>query len=74
MGFTLWQGNFPATDDLAALATRFLDELRAGGEYPDLAEHVDQHVSGSGHDGESDFEFVLDLILDGLERLRDTAP
>jgi AcrR family transcriptional regulator len=71
MGFTLWQGNFPAADDLAALAASFLEELRTGGEYRDLAEHVEQHLSGSGHDGGSDFEFVLDLILDGLERLRD---
>jgi AcrR family transcriptional regulator len=70
MGFTLWQGNFPASEDLAALAADFLRDFPAD-DYPDLAEHIEQHVAGSGHDGESDFEFVLDLILDGLERLRE---
>jgi AcrR family transcriptional regulator len=73
MGFTLWQGNFPASEDLAALAADFLRDFPTE-DYPDLAEHIEQHVAGSGHEGESDFEFVLDLILDGLERLRDTAP
>jgi AcrR family transcriptional regulator len=73
MGFTLWVGNFPAdSKDLAALASDFLKDFPAG-EYPYLAEHIEQHVTGSGHDGESDFEFVLDLILDGLERLREAA-
>jgi len=69
MGFTLWQGNFPATDELADLAATFVRQLPAD-EYPDLVEHVQQHLDGSDHGGPSDFEFVLDLILDGLERLR----
>ena len=72
MGFTLWQGNFPATAELAELAANFLRELPAE-EYPDLVEHIEQHLTPSGHDGEGDFEFVLDLILDGLERSRDAA-
>ena len=70
MGFTLWQGNFPASEDLAALAADFLRDFPAD-DYPDLAEHIEQHVADSGHGGESDFEFVLDLILDGLELLRE---
>ena len=49
---------------------RFLEELPAD-EYPYLAEHIEQHVSGPGHEGVSDFEFVLDLILDGLEGMRE---
>ena len=71
MGFTLWQGNFPATEELAeTLPADFLRDFPTD-RYPDLAEHIGQHAGGSGHDGGSDFEFVLDLILDGLERLRD---
>jgi AcrR family transcriptional regulator len=35
-----------------------------------LAEHIRQHVEGFGS-GTSQFEFGLDLLLDGLERLRD---
>jgi hypothetical protein len=44
--------------------------LRAGG-YPNLAKHVERHLTASG-DGESEteFEFGLDLILDGLKKAR----
>jgi AcrR family transcriptional regulator len=73
MGLTLWEGNFPAdTEDLAALAATFLRDFPAD-EYPHLAEHIEQHVNESSHDDEGEFEFVLDLILDGLERVRETA-
>ena len=72
MGFTLWQGNFPASEELASLAADFVRELPAD-QYPDLVEHIRQHIGGSGHGEGSDFEFVLDLILDGLERMRDAA-
>ena len=37
-------------------------------DYPSLTEHVKGHLDGS-FDGGSDFEFCLDLILDGFERL-----
>ena len=74
MGFTLWVGSFSVgtSGDLATLASNFLKDFPAD-EYPYLAEHIEQHVTDSGHDGVSDFEFVLDLILDGLERLRAEA-
>jgi AcrR family transcriptional regulator len=74
MGFTLWVGSFSVdtSGDLAALASSFLEELPAE-EYPYLTEHIEQHVTDSGHDDVSDFEFVLDLILDGLERSREAA-
>ena len=51
--------------DLAAAAMKQLpmDEM------PYLAEHMRQHVQGFGK-GTSQFEFGLDLVLDGLERLR----
>ena len=74
MGFTLWVGSFSVgtSGDLATLASNFLKDFPAD-EYPYLAEHIEQHVTDSGHDGVSDFEFVLDLILDGLERMRKAA-
>ena len=74
MGFTLWVGSFSVdtSGDLAALAANFLKDFPAD-EYPYLAEHIEQHVTESGHDGVSDFEFVLDLIVDGLERMRKAA-
>jgi hypothetical protein len=30
-------------------------------------------LAGFGREGKGAFEFVLDLVLDGLERLRDTT-
>jgi AcrR family transcriptional regulator len=47
--------------------------------YPNIAElvevvyHDDASVVGSGCDDQFEFEFALDLMLDGLEKLRDTA-
>jgi hypothetical protein len=53
------------------MAATFLRDFPAD-EYPYLAEHVMQHMEPSGqHPGA--FELGLDLILDGLERLRDMA-
>jgi AcrR family transcriptional regulator len=72
LGFTLWQlGHIGAVRDtgesLADLAASFLRQLE--GDYPNLAEHVEQHLA-AGNDGASEFEFGLDLILDGLRRAR----
>ena len=45
-------------------------------QYPHITEivqqvmHDDATVVGSGCDDQWEFEFALDLILDGLERLR----
>lgn len=41
-------------------------------EYPHFTEHVRQHMEPRPDD-ESAFELGLDLILDGIERLRDSA-
>jgi AcrR family transcriptional regulator len=72
LGFTAQQLNFPYKDEeLAGMAETFLQQLPAG-EYPDFVEHVMQHLEPS-HGDEGGFEFGLDLILDGLERLRDTG-
>ena len=70
LGYTLQEVNFPYDrEELEELAGRFLHELPEG-EYPYLVEHVRQHVEPRPeHEGA--FAFGLDLILDGLERLRD---
>ena len=39
--------------------------------YPNLFEVVGGQVAQAGYDYETEFLFGLDLILDGLERLRD---
>jgi AcrR family transcriptional regulator len=72
LGFALQEVSLPRpTGDLAELATTFLRGLPAD-DYPYLVEHIQHHID-SAHYDEGDFEFGLDLILDGLDQLRDTA-
>jgi hypothetical protein len=74
IGFTLWQVSMPfAAEDLPALGERFLRELPVQ-DLPYVAEHVRQHMAGIGNSGGTEFAFGLDLILDGLERLRPASP
>jgi AcrR family transcriptional regulator len=73
VGFAMWQAGYAALPrDLSDLAAEFLRQVPAS-DYPYLVEHVEQHLAETGADGVSEFEFGLDLILDGLERMRDTA-
>jgi hypothetical protein len=74
IGFTLWVVgmNLGSQEDLATLATDFLSELPRD-RLPYLAEHVEQHLKPRSPDDEGEFAFGLDLILDGLERIRATA-
>lgn len=73
VGYTLQEMSFAIeTEEVAEAGASFLRKLPAD-EYPDLAEHVMQHLEGPGHVDEGDFEFALDLILDGVERIMDRA-
>jgi AcrR family transcriptional regulator len=73
VGYTLQETSFAIEPrDVAETGARFLEGLPAD-DYPFLAEHVRQHLEGPGHLDEGDFEFALDLILDGIERLRGEA-
>ena len=72
-GFSLWQAGHSLTAaDLPDLAATFLRQFPRD-EYPDVAEHVEQHLTEGSHQDVSAFEFALDLILDGLERIRGAA-
>ena len=73
-GFTLWQVSMPfdTKEELVNLAEGFLQEIPAD-EYPYVIEHAEQHIAPSSPDGKTEFEFGLELILDGLEPLRDEA-
>jgi AcrR family transcriptional regulator len=42
-------------------------------EYPYLSEVITEYMLQAGYDESADFEFGLGLILDGLERARDSA-
>jgi AcrR family transcriptional regulator len=72
IGFTLYVTGFQFdAEQLKDMAATFLRDF-PGDDYPDLALHIRQHMEPSEAHGGT-FEFGLDLILDGLERLRDTA-
>ena len=68
-GFALWLASMNLPDDISDLAAGFLRELPAD-QFPYLIEHVQQHMKPPPPEGNpSEFEFGLDLILDGLERM-----
>ena len=71
-GFAVQEKNLPSgtPEELAGMSEVILRELPAG-EYPHLHEAIVGHVLARGFDYADEFEFGLDLILDGLERLRD---
>jgi AcrR family transcriptional regulator len=73
LGFTLQAQSFPieTKEELKEMAAKFLEDFPVD-EYPHMAEHIRQHVE-PGVSDERAFEFGLDLILDGLERMRDRA-
>lgn len=68
-GFALQEANLPATggDDMAELADAIVGQFPPG-EYPNLLEFTTGHVLQPGYDFTKEFDFGLDLILDGLER------
>ena len=66
VGSTLGKLDFPfEPEELPALASNFLERMPTE-EYPYFAEHVMHHIEATEHPGS--FEFVLDLILDGIDR------
>jgi AcrR family transcriptional regulator len=74
LGFTLWQlgHGIRSQADVAPLVEDFLRAYPRH-EYPYMHEHVQQHMDGVSSQGKGAFELVLDLILDGLEEMRDAA-
>ena len=69
-GFALQEASLPFNtgEDTAALAQTIMAGFPAG-EYPHLAELTVQHVLQPGYDYGNEYEFGLDLILDGLQTL-----
>ena len=70
-GFALQEASLPATggEDMANLASSIIDPLPQE-NYPHLRELVADHVLQPGYDFGGEFEFGLDLILEGLEAAR----
>jgi AcrR family transcriptional regulator len=76
-GFTLWQLDHAKAarmiaptgeENMQEWALRFLQQMRP--QYPYLAEHGELHMAAGARDGRHEFEFGLELILDGLRKLR----
>jgi AcrR family transcriptional regulator len=73
-GFALQETDLsPETpDDFAAVAQQQMVDYEAVlADYPHLVEVVGGHVAKAGYDYAAEFLFGLDLILDGLDRLRE---
>ncbi len=69
-GFTLQELNFPIeAAEYSATATDYLPMIPAD-KYPYM-NRLSHQVAEGHYDGIHEFEFGLDLILDGLDRLRD---
>ena len=76
IGSALWEAGITAAipkGKLVDLARPFLAKLPAA-EFPYFHEHIQQHLTKSARGDKNTFEFGLDLILDGLEKLRDEIP
>ena len=70
-GFALQQASLPfkSSEETVAVADSILRQFPADA-YPHLAEFTFEHVMRTGYDFGNEYEFGLDLILDGLERAR----
>jgi AcrR family transcriptional regulator len=69
-GFALTKMNLPfeTSDDVAEVAQSMLEPFPAH-EYPNMVEILTDHVMKPGYDYGEEFEYGLNLILDGLERV-----
>jgi AcrR family transcriptional regulator len=70
-GFALTKMNLPfkSTEEVGDVAQAMLQPFPVN-EYPNLVEFLSEHVTKPGYDYGDEFEYGLDVILDGLERAR----
>lgn len=69
-GFAMQEETLPfdTPEEVAVIAQSFLEQFPID-EYPHLAELTIEHILQPDYDYGNEFEFGLDLILDGFERL-----
>ena len=67
-GFALTAMNLPfeTTAEVAEVAQDLLQRVPVN-EYPNLVEFITEHAMKPGYDHEGQFEYGLDVVLDGLE-------
>jgi len=68
-GFVLQERNLPATSMGSTKLAQVILARLATQDYPHGAEMTVEHVLQPGYDHDAEFEFGIDLILDGLERV-----
>jgi AcrR family transcriptional regulator len=73
-GFALTKMSLPfdTSEAIGEVAQDMLEPFPAN-EYPNLVEILTEHVMKPGYDYGDEFEYGLDVILDGLERAREGA-
>jgi len=73
-GFALTKMNLPfqTTAQVAEVAETILQPFPVN-EYPNLVEFITEHAMKPDYDYADEFEYGLDLVLDGLERVRDSS-
>ncbi|MDX6414461.1 MAG: hypothetical protein QOG06_327 [Gaiellaceae bacterium] len=69
-GFSLWEAAHTFSDEDAAEMKDSFDRIVPAAEFPHLREHGEQHFADGPHQDVSAFAFGLDLILDGLRKIR----
>ena len=71
-GFAMTKMNLPFEDtsDIVELSESMLAPF-APGEYQNLADFITEHAMKPGYDFANEFEIGLDVVLDGLERMRE---
>jgi AcrR family transcriptional regulator len=70
-GYALTKMNLPfdATDDITEMAQSMLEPF-PDGEYPNMVAFITEHAMQPGYDFANEFEWGLDVILDGIDRER----
>jgi len=73
-GFALQEATLPFEDQSVEEVAAPMMEAFGSGEYPHLLELVTEHALKPGYDFGDEFEFGLELVLDGLaDRLREAG-
>ena len=69
-GFSLWEASHTySAEEVSRFAAKFAETITAEA-FPHLHEHAEQHFSEGPHREVGAFELGLDLIVDGLKKIR----
>jgi AcrR family transcriptional regulator len=70
IGFSLWQTTHGTIPTEIGDVREYLERMIPAATYPNLNAHAVQHFEDGPHRDASAFELALDLILEGLDRMR----